>query len=177
MKFDLPGRRVEWFPSLDSTMPSGRRTAAWLAKAAHPVRTVVRAADRQTAGIGRTRDTPGTPGRTCAGLYVSIVLRLALGPESRCRWSGNAGPWGSRHATPSPMSPGLAPDLRWPNDVLLGEKEVRRNSRADGGRRRHRRDRHQREHCQLSAGDRAAGHFVDDGRSVRIARRGARPFW
>jgi BirA family biotin operon repressor/biotin-[acetyl-CoA-carboxylase] ligase len=53
-------------------------------------------------------------------LYVSIVLRLALGPESLPLVMLALG-----LATRDAISDvtGLAPDLRWPNDVLLGEKK------------------------------------------------------
>lgn len=113
MKFDLPGRRVEWFPSLDSTMP----VAARLAREGCASGTVV-GADRQTAGIGRAGHAWHS--EPDAGLYVSIVLRLALGPESLPLVMLALG-LATRDAIADVT--GLAPDLRWPNDVLLGEKK------------------------------------------------------
>jgi BirA family biotin operon repressor/biotin-[acetyl-CoA-carboxylase] ligase len=53
-------------------------------------------------------------------LYVSIVLRLALGPESLPLVMLALG-LATRDAIADVT--GLAPDLRWPNDVLLGEKK------------------------------------------------------
>ena len=113
MKFDLPGRRVEWFPSLDSTMT----VAARLAREGCASGTVV-GADEQTAGIGRAGHSWHSEPE--AGLYVSIVLRLALGPESLPLVMLALG-LATRDAIADVT--GLAPDLRWPNDVLLGEKK------------------------------------------------------
>ena len=113
MKFDLPGRRVEWFPSLDSTMI----VAARLAREGCASGTVV-GADQQTAGIGRAGHSWHS--EPDAGLYVSIVLRLALGPESLPLVMLALG-LATRDAIADVT--GLAPDLRWPNDVLLGEKK------------------------------------------------------
>jgi len=113
MKFDLPGRRVEWFPSLDSTMT----VAARLAREGCASGTVV-GADEQTAGIGRAGHSWHSEPES--GLYVSIVLRLALGPDSLPLVMLALG-LATRDAIADVS--GLAPDLRWPNDVLLGEKK------------------------------------------------------
>ena len=75
-------------------------------------------ADEQTAGTGRHGHSwYSEPG---AGLYVSIVLRLALGAESLPLVMLALG-LATQHAIADVT--GLAPDLRWPNDVLLGEKK------------------------------------------------------
>lgn len=93
----LPGRRIDWFESLDSTMIEARR-------ALEPGRIV--GAEAQTAGMGRHgRKWISEPG---AGLYVSMVLdaqpapviMLALGLATR-------------------EAIGVPADLRWPNDVLI----------------------------------------------------------
>jgi BirA family biotin operon repressor/biotin-[acetyl-CoA-carboxylase] ligase len=113
MSFELPGRRVEWFASTDSTMI----VAARLAREGCASGTVV-GADQQTAGIGRAGHSwYSEPG---SGLYVSIVLRLALGSESLPLVMLALG-LATQHAIADVT--GLAPDLRWPNDVLLGEKK------------------------------------------------------
>jgi BirA family biotin operon repressor/biotin-[acetyl-CoA-carboxylase] ligase len=113
MRFDLPGRRVEWFSSIDSTMIAAVR----LAREGCASGTVV-GADQQTAGIGRAGHSwYSEPG---SGLYVSIVLRLALGSESLPLMMLALG-LATQHAIADVS--GLAPDLRWPNDVLLGEKK------------------------------------------------------
>jgi BirA family biotin operon repressor/biotin-[acetyl-CoA-carboxylase] ligase len=97
----LPGRQIDWFESLDSTMIQARRDT-------QPGRIV--GAEEQTAGMGRHgRKWISEPG---AGLYVSIVLAakpapvimLALGLATRYAIAGGA-------------------DLRWPNDVLLSGKK------------------------------------------------------
>jgi BirA family transcriptional regulator, biotin operon repressor / biotin---[acetyl-CoA-carboxylase] ligase len=97
----LPGRQIDWFDSLDSTMIEARRDL-------QPGRVV--GAEEQTAGMGRHgRKWISEPG---AGLYVSIVLAtkpapvvmLALGLATRHAISGGA-------------------DLRWPNDVLINGKK------------------------------------------------------
>jgi BirA family biotin operon repressor/biotin-[acetyl-CoA-carboxylase] ligase len=113
MSFELPGRRVEWFDSTESTMI----VAARLARGGCASGTVV-GADQQTAGIGRAGHSwYSEPG---SGLYVSMVLRLALGAESLPLVMLALG-LATQHAIAEVT--GLAPDLRWPNDVLLGEKK------------------------------------------------------
>lgn len=91
---------IEWFTTLDSTMLEARR---------NPTLGRVIVADEQTAGMGRMgRAWHSPPGE---GLYVSIVMRpaplltLALGLAVRDVIGERA-------------------DLRWPNDVLLGERKV-----------------------------------------------------
>ena len=97
----LPGRRIDWFETLDSTMIEARRDM-------QPGSIV--GAEEQTAGMGRHgRKWISEPG---AGLYVSMVLAakpvpvimLALGLATRQAIGGGA-------------------DLRWPNDVLLNGKK------------------------------------------------------
>jgi BirA family biotin operon repressor/biotin-[acetyl-CoA-carboxylase] ligase len=114
MKLDLfPGRRIEWFPSIDSTMT----VAARLAREGCPSGTVV-GADEQTAGIGRHGHSwHSEPG---AGLYISVVLRLALASDTLPLVMLALG-LATQQAIAEVTS--LAPDLRWPNDVLLNEKK------------------------------------------------------
>jgi len=101
----LPGRPIDWFDSLDSTMTEARRDL-------EPGRIV--GAEEQTAGMGRHgRKWISEPG---AGLYVSIVLAakpvpvlmLSLGLATRAALASV-----SR----------LNVDLRWPNDVLISGKK------------------------------------------------------
>ena len=97
----LPGRRIDWFTSLDSTMIEARRDP-------QPGRIV--GAEEQTAGMGRHGRKWISEAGT--GLYVSIVLAakpvpvvmLALGLATREAIGGGA-------------------DLRWPNDVLIHGKK------------------------------------------------------
>ena len=96
----MPGRRIDWFDSIDSTMIEARRDP-------QPGRIV--GAEEQTAGMGRHGRKWISP--KGEGLYVSKVLSakpvpvvmLALGLATR-EAVGNA-------------------DLRWPNDVLLNGKK------------------------------------------------------
>ena len=113
MKFDLPGRRVEWFPSLDSTMT----VAARLAREGCAPGTVV-GAEEQTAGVGRHGHAWHS--EPAAGLYVSLVLKPPLGAETLPLVMLALG-LATQEAIA--QTTGLAADLRWPNDVLLGEKK------------------------------------------------------
>ena len=91
--------------------------ATRLAREGCPSGTVV-VADQQTAGMGRHgRSWHSEPG---AGLYVSIVLRLDLGSESIPLVMLALG-IGTQQAIAEVA--GLAPDLRWPNDVLVNGKK------------------------------------------------------
>jgi len=106
-------RRIEWHAELDSTM----RRAGELAAEACETGTIV-GADRQTAGQGRHgRAWDSQEG----GLYFTMVLRpkvemrdlpvvtLALGLAV---------------ADAVQMHTGLIVDLRWPNDVMVGERKL-----------------------------------------------------
>jgi BirA family biotin operon repressor/biotin-[acetyl-CoA-carboxylase] ligase len=75
-------------------------------------------ADEQTAGYGRHGSAWHS--ERGSGLYVSIVLRLAIPPASVPVLSLALG---LATAEAIANSTGLACDLRWPNDVLVGEKK------------------------------------------------------
>jgi BirA family transcriptional regulator, biotin operon repressor / biotin---[acetyl-CoA-carboxylase] ligase len=102
----LPGRRIDWFESIGSTMIEARRD---------PERGRIVGAEHQTAGMGRHgRRWHSPPGQ---GLYVSFVLAaqpapvvmLALGLAVRSA----AGPGALANRA----------DLRWPNDVLISGRK------------------------------------------------------
>lgn len=108
-----PARRIEWFDSIDSTMT----VAAQLAREGCPSGTVVGAGE-QTAGIGRQGHSWHS--ERGAGLYISVVLRLDLASDALPLVMLALG-----LATQQAIAEvtGLAPDLRWPNDVLLSGKK------------------------------------------------------
>ena len=109
----LPGRRIEWFSSVDSTMI----TAARLAGSGCASGTLV-GAEQQAAGMGRQgRAWHSEPG---AGLYVSFILRPPV-VAGRIPLLMLALALAAREAIVA--TTGFEPDLRWPNDVLLGGKK------------------------------------------------------
>jgi BirA family biotin operon repressor/biotin-[acetyl-CoA-carboxylase] ligase len=103
-------REIHRFASLPSTMLK----AIELARAGCPSGAAV-VAEEQTAGQGRFgRSWHSEPG---AGLYVSVVLRPKICPDSLPLVTLALGLATAEALT---NAAGVAPDLRWPNDVLLG---------------------------------------------------------
>jgi BirA family biotin operon repressor/biotin-[acetyl-CoA-carboxylase] ligase len=76
-------------------------------------------ADEQTAGRGR--GDHGWESAAGQGLYVSVLLRLAL-PSARLPLLPLAAGLAAVEAIRS--ASGLAADLRWPNDLLIGERKT-----------------------------------------------------
>lgn len=109
----LPGRQIEWFRSVSSTMTIASR----LARDGCASGTIV-GADGQVAGVGRQGHTWQSEAR--AGLYVSIVLRLPLAARDLPLAMLALG-LGTLEAIVQVT--GLAADLRWPNDVMIGERK------------------------------------------------------
>lgn len=106
-------RRIEWHGTIDTTM----RRAAELAREGCPAGTVV-AAREQTAGQGRLgRAWDSRPG----GLYFTIVLRPRLDP-AQVPLATLA--LGLAVADALQTFAGVAADLRWPNDVLIGDRKL-----------------------------------------------------
>ncbi len=109
----FPERRIEWYDTIDSTMKAATR----LASAGCPHGTAV-GAEEQSAGIGRYgRHWHSEPE---AGIYMSLVLRLPLGPDKLPLVTlalGLAVVDAIHKATD------VTCDLRWPNDVLVGGKK------------------------------------------------------
>ena len=106
-----PGSRfsdVRWFDEVDST----NRMAAKLARAGAPHGVVV-GADHQTAGRGRRgRSWESRPG---SSLLVSVILRPV--PALTSLTAGVAAAEACRAA-------GVDVRLKWPNDVLSGDRKV-----------------------------------------------------
>ncbi len=94
------------------------REAAALAAEGCPHGTAV-VADEQTAGIGRHGHSwHSEPG---AGLYVSIVLRLPLPPDSLPIVTLALG---LAAAEAIAEVSGLACDIRWPNDIMIADRKA-----------------------------------------------------
>lgn len=99
----LPGRRIDYYPSIDSTMNAAAKL---------PLGSIVLAGE-QIAGQGRHGHAWHSAAG--AGIYCSIVLAptpvltLALGLAA---------------AEAIEQTTSLACDLRWPNDVMLGDRKT-----------------------------------------------------
>ncbi len=105
------GRRVVYFPSLESTMDAARKEAQWGA----PAGTVV-IAEQQTAARGRLQRIWISP---VGSLAVSIILRPNIQHLPRMLMlSALAAAHSIEKVT------GLKPSLKWPNDVRIGQKKV-----------------------------------------------------
>jgi BirA family biotin operon repressor/biotin-[acetyl-CoA-carboxylase] ligase len=109
----LPGRRIEWYDSIDSTMTAAGR----LAREGCAAGTIV-GADEQTAGVGRHGHSWHSEPE--AGLYVSLVLRLPLAADTLPLVMLALGLATQQAIT---QVTGFDTDLRWPNDVLLGGRK------------------------------------------------------
>ena len=106
---------VETLPSVDST----NRLVATRAAAGEPEGLVV-AAELQTAGRGRLdRSWEAEAG---AALLVSVLLRPADLPVSRWFLLSAAAGVAARQACH--QVGGFTPDLKWPNDLLVGERKL-----------------------------------------------------
>jgi BirA family biotin operon repressor/biotin-[acetyl-CoA-carboxylase] ligase len=113
MRFD-----VRWYPSITSTMD----VAGEAVQAGAP-EGVVLVADEQTAGRGRRGRSWSSP--PAAGLYVSLVLRPGHDESADKRvlslvtlTAGVAVREAILRAT------GLACELKWPNDVVVGKRKL-----------------------------------------------------
>jgi BirA family biotin operon repressor/biotin-[acetyl-CoA-carboxylase] ligase len=108
--------RVLWYPSVTSTMEVAAEAVQNGAAGG-----VVIVADEQTAGRGRLgRPWSSPPG---AGLYFSIILRPPLDEERRIlSLITLATGVGVRDAISAVA--GLATELKWPNDVMVGQRKL-----------------------------------------------------
>ena len=113
VRSSLPDRRIEWHPTVGSTMMEASRLAA----AGYPSGAIV-GAEEQTAGQGRYgRAWHSEAG---SGLYISIILRQ--------RFDSNTLPLvtlalGLATSEAIHNVTDIACDLRWPNDVLIQSKK------------------------------------------------------
>jgi BirA family transcriptional regulator, biotin operon repressor / biotin---[acetyl-CoA-carboxylase] ligase len=109
----FPGREIVWLESCGSTMAEAARLAS-----AGCASGTVAVAEEQTAGQGRHQHTWLSERET--GLYVSTVL-LPDFPEESTRVLSMA--LGLATSEAIARTTDLRTDLRWPNDVLIGEKK------------------------------------------------------
>jgi BirA family transcriptional regulator, biotin operon repressor / biotin---[acetyl-CoA-carboxylase] ligase len=110
----LPGRDLHYFESIDTTM----REAAVLAARGWESGTAV-IAEEQTAGQGRHGHSWHS--EKGLGLYVSILLQPDLKWESAPTLTVALGLATAEAIT---TTTGLACDLRWPNDIMIGGKKA-----------------------------------------------------
>lgn len=108
-------KHIQHFYKIDSTNTAAMQAAA----AGAPEGTVV-VAEEQTAGRGRS-DHSWHSARS-AGVYCSVILRPALPPSEVLLLSLAVGL--AVLAAMAEMGPDLPLDLKWPNDLLIGEKKV-----------------------------------------------------
>ncbi len=109
-----PQNEIHYFPTIGSTMTEAVRLATGGARHG----TVV-LADEQTSGVGRM-------GRSWiseadAGIYLSILLRIALSPA---RLPVASLLLGLATTDAIERTAGLECDIRWPNDVLIRHRKV-----------------------------------------------------
>jgi BirA family biotin operon repressor/biotin-[acetyl-CoA-carboxylase] ligase len=103
LRRSLPNRRIDYYPSIDSTMNAA-------AKLPHGSLVL---ADEQTAGQGRHGHSWHS--EPAAGIYCSLIchpapaLTLAVGLAT---------------VEAIAEATGIACDLRWPNDVMLGDRKT-----------------------------------------------------
>lgn len=109
-----PLNPVHYFETIGSTMTE----AAKLAESNAPHGAVV-LAEEQSSGIGRLGRNWLSPAGS--GIYATVLLRLKLPPASSPVASLLVG---LAVADAIQKSTNLLCDLRWPNDVLIGERKV-----------------------------------------------------
>ena len=109
---------ISYFPTIGSTNDAASALAAG---GAHEGAVVI--AETQTAGRGRRgRRWCSPPG---SGLYVSLVLtpcRARLAPDRAAALTTLAA--GLALAEAVEAATGLRPDIKWPNDLLVGRRKV-----------------------------------------------------
>jgi BirA family biotin operon repressor/biotin-[acetyl-CoA-carboxylase] ligase len=115
----LPGLRLElrWYPTVTSTMD----VAAEAALAGAPEGLVI-VAEEQSHGRGRRGRLWSSPAG--AGVYLTFVLRPPLDPSlgSTLALITLATGVAARHAIG--QASGLWPELKWPNDVMVGPRKL-----------------------------------------------------
>jgi BirA family biotin operon repressor/biotin-[acetyl-CoA-carboxylase] ligase len=114
LKGSLFGKHIYHFFKVDST----NRVALDLGHAGEPEGAVI-LGEEQTAGRGRAGR--GWHSERAAGIYVTLLLRPKLAPVQAPLLTMMAGL--SAHSAIQAQT-GLAVDLKWPNDLLIGGKKT-----------------------------------------------------
>jgi BirA family biotin operon repressor/biotin-[acetyl-CoA-carboxylase] ligase len=107
--------QVHHFYKIGST-----NTAAMAAGANGAPEGTVFLAEEQTAGRGRAAHSWDSA--RSAGIYCSVLLRPALPPSDVLVMALAAAL--AVHSTIEQVDPNVRPDLKWPNDLLIGSKKV-----------------------------------------------------
>jgi BirA family biotin operon repressor/biotin-[acetyl-CoA-carboxylase] ligase len=107
-------RQIHHYYKIGSTNSEAMRSAAEAAPEGS-----VFLAEEQLAGLGRSAHTWYSARST--GIYCSVILRPVMPPSDALIFSLAAG-LAVRKAVLE-IAPQLLPDLKWPNDVLLGGKK------------------------------------------------------
>ena len=114
VKGTIFARQIHHYYKIDST-----NTAAMEAAVKDAPEGSVFLAEEQTAGRGR--GTNAWHSARSTGIYCSVVLRPALPPSDALVLSLAAGL--AVQAAVREINPRMEPDLKWPNDVLIGGKK------------------------------------------------------
>ena len=114
VKHTIFAKHIQHYYKIDST-----NTAAMNAASAGAPEGTVFLAEEQTAGRGRGANR-WTSARS-TGIYCSAILRPVLPPADVLVLSLAVGL--AVRAAIQEISPGLNPDLKWPNDLLLHDKK------------------------------------------------------
>jgi BirA family biotin operon repressor/biotin-[acetyl-CoA-carboxylase] ligase len=114
LKGGIFGKRVHHFFKVDST----NRVAMELGHAGEPEGTVV-IAEEQTAGRGRAGHSWHSERAT--GIYVTVLLRPKISPVQASLLTMMAG---LSAFSAIRAQNDLAPDLKWPNDILFNGKKL-----------------------------------------------------
>lgn len=113
IRASFPDREIHWFETIGSTMTEASRLATDGCASGTTVVT-----ERQTAGQGRLGRNWHSERET--GLYVSVVLRLSLPPDTLPVVTLALG---LAVQDAIAQAAGISCDLRWPNDVMAGGKK------------------------------------------------------
>jgi BirA family biotin operon repressor/biotin-[acetyl-CoA-carboxylase] ligase len=108
------GRHIHYYQDVDST----NRAAQELARQGAAEGTAV-LAERQLCGRGRQGRTWHSPAGV--GLYSSLILRPALPPHQVQLLTLTVAVAVARAISAQTL---LSPKIKWPNDILIGEKKV-----------------------------------------------------